>query len=227
MKRKNELTASQQILIAASDLATQGKVEFTEWDLTVAAWKRNKNRFGCRGYEDDYPDHKRVMMEIMSREKKDSPLRQGWLEKVRTNHYRITPLGIGEAERIKQKSHEPATTVRAAQPVYEAVAPYIFHPVFRRFLVDPEEPRTWLGAEAFLGLTRHDPLALEDRLRSLGNSAENAFRWMDETGQAFLRSGATGGKKAILRSEVEKLPEFIRVLQMRFKVQMDAIRQRQ
>jgi hypothetical protein len=227
MKRENELTASQEILLAASDLATQGKGEFTEWDLTVAAWKRNRNRFGCRGYEDDYPDHKRVMMEIMSREKKDSPLRRGWLEKVRTNYYRITPLGVAEAERIQEKGREPATTVRAAQPIYEAVAPYILHPVFRRFLEDSEEPRTWLGAEGFLGLTRHDAVALEDRLRSVSDAAENALRWMCETGQGFLRSGATGGKRAVLRHEVEKLPEFIRVLQTRFKVQMDAIRHRE
>ena len=71
--------AAEEILLGADDLDRAGMREFSEWDLTVATWKRNPNRFGCRGYEDRYPDHKRVMMEIMGTTKKDNPLRRGWL----------------------------------------------------------------------------------------------------------------------------------------------------
>jgi hypothetical protein len=221
---RHGFTVLQEILLAALELYENAKMEFTEWDLTVAAWKRNKNRFGCRGYEKDYPDHKRVMMEIMSKRRKDTPLRQGWLEKTRPNYYRITSLGIAEAQKLKGMTKSRTNTVRAAQPIYDAVASYVFHPVFRKYLLDPEEPRTWLGSEAFLGLTRHDATTLDDRIRSVRNAAENAINWIIENGQTSMRSGASGGKKAIMLGEVEKLPEFIDVLETRFKIQIDAIR---
>lgn len=220
------LTASQEILLAANELATNGKEEFSEWDLTVAAWRRNQNRFGARGYEDRYPDHKRVMMEIMSKTKKDNPVRQGWIEKTRTNYYRLTSLGQAEADRMRRMVQQQPATVRSAQPIYDAVEAFVFHPVFQRFLVDPSEPKTWLGAEAFLGLARYDQTALDDRIRSIRNAASQALRWMDETDQDQLRSGATGGKKAIHRADLAKLPEFLDALDERFKVQMDAIRGR-
>ena len=99
MKVGHSLTAAQEILLAAAELAREGKSAFSEWDLTVATWGRNKNRFGCRGYEDDYPDHKRVMMEIMGKSKKDNPIRRGWIERSRPNFYSLTALGqeIGRA----------------------------------------------------------------------------------------------------------------------------------
>jgi hypothetical protein len=77
-----KLTAAQEILLAANDLSGNGKNEFTEWELTIAAWKRNRNRFGLRGFEERYPDHKRVMMEIMGQSKKDNPIRRRFLEKI-------------------------------------------------------------------------------------------------------------------------------------------------
>ena len=100
----NPLSAAKVILLAAADLAADGSGEFSEWDLTVASWRRDQNRFGCRGYEDEYPDHKRVMMEIMGKKKKDNPIRQGWVERVRPNFYRMTALGLAEAERLGKGS---------------------------------------------------------------------------------------------------------------------------
>ncbi len=49
---------------------------------------------------------------------------------------------------------------------------------------------------------------------------------MGETDQASLRAGAVGGKRAILRTEVQKLPGFVQELEDRFKLQMDAIHKR-
>src|SRR5580704_12263538 len=101
-KANDKLTAAQEILFGAYDLDRGGAKEFSEWDLTVATWKRNPNRFGSRGYEDRYPDHKRVMMEIMGTTKKDNPLRRGWFERTRSNHYRMTDIGRSEADRFSE-----------------------------------------------------------------------------------------------------------------------------
>ena len=77
-------TAVQMILMAADDLMAQGASEFSEWDLTVASWSRDRVRFGLRGYQQTHPDHKRVMMEIMGK-KPQNPLHMGLMQKVRPN----------------------------------------------------------------------------------------------------------------------------------------------
>src|SRR5262249_51082894 len=73
-------TAAQVILLAADDLMAQGASEFTEWELTIASWIRDRARFGLRGYAQDHPDHKRVMMEIMGK-KPHNPVLLGHMEK--------------------------------------------------------------------------------------------------------------------------------------------------
>lgn len=226
MSRDANLTAAQEILLAADDLRREGDTPFSEWDLTVAAWKRNKNRFGCRGYEEDYPDHKRVMMEIMSRKKKDNPLRRGFLTKVRTNYYDITSLGESEASRLRRVSDRDSTeSVRASGPIYDAVKRYAEHDSFESWLEDPEEPRTWLGAAAFFNLAQNTPMELQDRLRAARNSVNQAIEWCEENNKNVLTRGPHGGGK-IPYDKLNKLDEFIDVLEERFKRQMDAIRKK-
>jgi len=224
MARIAKLTASQQILLAGADLRERGMAEFSEWDLTVEVWKQDKNKFGCRGYEELYPDHKRVMMEIMARKKRDNPLRLGWLERTRPNHYRVTPLGMAAAARLKKIKGHTDSAVRSAADIYDAVVRYVGHRVFRDYCRDPEEPRTWLGAEAFLGITRTGPDHLDDQIRAAEQSIARAIEWFDESGEDVLRRGAAGGGITIRRQDVERLGEFLDVLQKRFKIQMEAIR---
>src|SRR5438093_13695669 len=93
-------TAAQAILLAADDLMAQGASEFTEWDLTIAAWIRDRTRSGLRGYAQDHPDHKGVMMETMGK-KPHNPVLLGLMEKVRPNTYRLSPPGRSEAKRLR------------------------------------------------------------------------------------------------------------------------------
>ena len=223
-RRSNErLTAAQEILLGAADLNEAGRREFTEWDLTVATWKRDPNRFGCRGYEDRYPDHKRVMMEIMGN-KKDNPVRLGRIVKTRPNHYRITDLGRSEADRLINTKDTTLGSNRSPQPIYNAVAPFYQNAVFRKFCKDPEEPRMWLGAASFLSLKRNDAQHLDDQLKVARSSIENALEWLDETGTDAFRSGTSGGQEAISRDSLSHLKEFIDVLEKRFTRQIEAIR---
>lgn len=218
-------TAAELILLAASDLHGEGGEEFSEWDLTVAAWKRDADRFGCRGYEDLYPDHKRVMMEIMSRKKKDNPLRRGWMEKVRPNYYRVTPLGIAEARRVTG-SELSRPTPPSPHAVYDAVVRYVEHPVFRRFLEDSDEPRSWPGVASFLNLNQMTALELDDSLRAAAGSIEAALDWFAVSGEVTLRRGRGGGGRSLLQAEIQRLPEFLDTLETRFAPQMEALRQR-
>ena len=97
MKNDNKnLTAAEEVLLAAVNLTKNTKKEFTEWELTVWAWKLNQNRWGLRGFEDKYPDHKRVMNEVMAAGTQKIVCR-GWLERVKPNYYRLTDAGLAKA----------------------------------------------------------------------------------------------------------------------------------
>lgn len=96
-----QLTAAQTILLAADDLASSGVAEFSEWDLTMASWLCDKEKFGLRGYAADHPDHKRVSMEIMG-SKPHSPVVLGYLAKVRPNTYQITHKGRKQAGLLRK-----------------------------------------------------------------------------------------------------------------------------
>lgn len=218
------LTAAQEILFGALELHNAGQSEFTEWDLTVAVWKRNPNRFGCRGYENEYPDHKRVMMEIMGTTKKDNPVRRGWLEKTRPNHYRITDLGLSEVGRLSYSRSVDQKSHRSPQAIYDAVAPYYRNPVFRKHCKDSDEPRMWLGAASFLSLTKSDPQHLDDRLHATAAAIENTLTWLEENDANQIHRGVSGGSEAIHKDSLLRLKKFLQVIEERFAKEIEAIR---
>jgi len=148
------------------------------------------------------------------------------LEKTRANHYRITPLGKTEAVRLRRLKGEVTEAGRSPEDVYDAAAEYVGHRAFKDYCRDTDEPRIWLGAAAFLGLTKQDATHLNDRLRAAENAIEQAMAWFQESGADKLTRGPTGGGITIRRPDVEKLREFLRVLQDRFQVQIDALRKR-
>src|SRR4051812_13407016 len=140
------LTAAQIILLAGEDLLNGGVKEFNEWELTVAAWRRDPARFGLRGYEQKYPDHKRVMTEIMGR-KPGNPVQSMYLEKIRPNTYRLTALGKAEVTRLRAGG--TAKPPREKDP-HARLAAYVGHPAFARWRNDPEQPRLWVDVADFL-----------------------------------------------------------------------------
>lgn len=226
-KRGTALTAAQVILLAANDLDQLRRSDFTEWELTIAAWTRDRNRFGLRGFEDAHPDHKRVMMEIMGQSKKDNPIRRGFLQKTRANYYRVTDLGRAEAAFLSgSRSTEEHISVKSPQIIYNAIKPFTESRAFQAWLLDPEEPRSWLGASVFLGIGRNTANELNDRIRALRHAITQTERWCAESGRAEIRTGSAAGEKAISLEEIKRLPEFLAVLESRFARQMAALRQR-
>lgn len=224
-KREKRLTSVQVILLGAHDLTTAGTLEFSEWQLSVAAWRRDQTRFGMRGFEKEHPDHKRIMKEIMG-QAPTNPIQKGFLEKPRANHYRLTALGRVEAARLAEVERGGNEDPRSASDLYEAVARYSDHRVFQAWLKDPSEPKSWLGASAFLAITKNDAAELNKRLREAGRSASEGLGWCDEHRRSQLTRGPVGGGRAITRDEMEKLRDFIEMLQTRFEPQMNAIRRR-
>lgn len=223
-KDGRSLTAAQEILFGAAVLDAEGKSDFSEWDLTVATWKRNPNRFGCRGYEAQYPDHKRVMMEIMGTTKKENPIRRGWLEKVRQNTYQLTNLGRTEAQRLSERGNTSGASNRSPQAIYDAVYPLYKSSVFRKHSKNKDEPRMWLGAASFLQLTSSDPQHLEDRQTATTQAIENAIRWIEENSTNAIRRGVSGSGEAITMESLRQLKKFYATITDRFCDQIEAIK---
>jgi len=212
------LSAAEEVLLAAVRLAKRvSEQEFSEWDLTVETWNLNKNRWGLRGYESHYPDHKRVMNEIMAREGRGIVKRR-WLERIRKNHYRVTPAGFAKAAFLESKKID---TRERTVAVYDAVKGFAFHRVFESHLKNPEEPRTWIGAAAFLSLSRNDPEILDKQMRAVNDGINIALSWMAQTGRDLFRRGDSGS--AITKDRLLRLRDFVKVLQERFAPQFAAI----
>lgn len=223
--RSSTLTATQVILLAADDLDRAGRREFSEWDLTVAAWKRDQNRFGLRGFESEHPDHKRVMMEIMGKTKRDNPIRRQFMVRTRENHYGLTDLGRSEAELVASKAECSETTLKSPAKTYTALEPFVTHSAFERWLQDPEEPRSWLAVSSFLGLRTQRANELNDRIRAVHRAVDQAERWAQANGRDRLTHGPLGGGKGAFSIErIRQLTKFVQVLEDRFQRQMSAIR---
>jgi hypothetical protein len=224
---KQKFTASEIVLLAASDLTAAGNQEFSEWDLTVAAWSIDRFRFGLRGYAQSYPDHKRVMMEIMG-QKPSSPVQQKFLEKLRPNYYRLTPLGRTAATRLRGggptgNAPEPKPT---AQPVtvkelYETAAVYVNRPEFRRWQDNPEEPKSWDSAAAFLGILKGDKVDATERLDEVKNAVKHAMDWCKVQEAAFLTRGSGQGGTPIHVRDLAEMLDFLQALVYRFPEQLD------
>jgi hypothetical protein len=224
---KQKFTASELVLLAASDLTAAGNQEFSEWDLTVAAWSIDRFRFGLRGYAQSYPDHKRVMMEIMG-QKPSSPVQQKYLEKLRPNFYRLTPLGRAAAQRLRGGGNatslpEPTATAKpvTVKELYETAAVYVNRPEFKRWRDNPEEPKSWDGAAAFLGILKGDKVDANERLDEVRDAIKDAMDWCKVQEAAFLTRGSGQGGTAIHVRDLAEMLDFLQALVYRFPENLD------
>lgn len=212
------LTSTEEVLLAANRLSGDEKKEFKEWDLTVETWKLNKNRWGLKGYEEKYPDHKRVMNEIMARGLQKI-IGRGWLERTKPNYYRITPLGLAKAKSIIEPN---LTSQKKNIDLYDSIYPYISNSTFENYLKDPQEPKNWLDAAAFLKLNKYDFYTLEKRLNEIKNSIDDSIFWLNKNKEVILSRGES--KSPITKDKLLKLKHFLSVLEKRFIKQFEAIR---
>ncbi|MCZ2344085.1 MAG: hypothetical protein LC104_20170 [Bacteroidales bacterium] len=225
---ERKLTASQVILLAAADLAEAGNQEFSEWDLTVAAWTRDRFRFGLRGFAQTYPDHKRVMMEIMG-QKSHSPVQQKFIEKIRPNYYRLTELGQTAAQRLlhgEPLKPEPVNRTKAVEKPavvkdpYDVIKAFISRTEFRRWQDNPAEPRDWTGAARFLALSETE-LEPVDRLTEVRDAVKAAMDWCNDQEAVYLTRRSGTSSNPIHVRDLAELLDFLQALVYRFPEYLD------
>lgn len=211
------LTAAQVILLAGDDLMANGAREFTEWDLTVSSWTRDRTRFGLRGYDQKHPDHKRVMMEIMGH-KPQNPMTLNFMEKVRPNTYRLTPLGRAEAARLRSGGAARAPLAPSLQSdLYRTTSMILTHPIFNAWKNDPDQPRKWADATTFLSLggdANAEPAACMTNLRQ---AARAALDWCMSNKVDYITPQVRSASEPIHISEISAITDFLRALEYRFE----------
>jgi hypothetical protein len=211
------LTAAQVILLAGDDLMANGAREFTEWELTVSSWTRDRTRFGLRGFDQKYPDHKRVMMEIMGH-KPQNPITLGFMEKVRPNVYRLTPLGRAEAARLRSGGSARAPLPASLQSdLYGTTSALLNHPAFNAWKNDPDQPRRWTDALAFLSLGGDAQNDSTVNLNHLRQAARAALEWCMKHDVQYLTPQVRSASPPIHISEISAVSDFLRAIEYRFE----------
>lgn len=222
LKAPRRWTASQEILLAADDLMAAGAVEFSEWDLTVATWNRDRVRFGLRGYPQTHPDHKRVMMEIMGK-KPTNPVLLGLMEKLRPNTYKLTPRGRAEAARLRDAlDGDKGKSNSGTNELYDEVAKFVFQTAFQKWKEDPDEPKRWQDAADFLGVKRGSVSEAHDRLKAVETTLKSAIDWCSKKSVDYLTRGR--GDAPIHVKDVWDVMDFLKALKYRFPQNLEGAR---
>jgi hypothetical protein len=217
---ERRLTAVQMILLAADDLVTAGADEFSEWELTVAAWNRDRQRFGLRGFAQNYPDHKRVMMEIMGN-KSSNPILQKFMEKTRPNHYRLTSLGRVQAVQLRGIESGVPQKGNSMRDLFDSVSVFATHPVFARWRDEPSEPERWKDAATFLGVKSEKPTEASERHQTAHTATRAAIDWCLAQKMTALPQGTHRNSPAIQMQDLSDLQSFLQALKYRFPDQLD------
>jgi len=209
------LTAVQIILLAADDLTAAGSDEFSEFDLTVAAWNRDRQRFGLRGYANIHPDHKRVMMEIMGN-KASNPILLKFMEKTRPNQYRLTPLGRVQASQLRSVESGQPEKANSMRELYETVAVYANHPTFSRWRDEPAEPEKWKDAAGFLGVRSERPGEATEKMQNAWTVTRAAIDWCQAQKMESLPQGTHRASPSVHMRDLVDLQSFLQALKYRF-----------
>lgn len=120
--------------------------EFDEWALTVKAWEMFPEYYGLRGYESQYPDHKSVCNIY---QKPGGPVGQGYMEKVRTNVYRILPAGLLKAQQLTTEGTESSAIATLDIKLFERLRRAVKSRANEHYVRHGEIPRDWNAASSF------------------------------------------------------------------------------
>lgn len=116
-------TAAETLLLAAATLGD----EWSEWELTVAAWKLDRQRFGMKGFP--HPDHKRVYCELIKQ-------RFPWAKRVRPSTWTLTQKGRAALKRLRSGLRMDVSPRETATALIRALN----HSAYLVWLADPSLP---------------------------------------------------------------------------------------
>jgi hypothetical protein len=209
------LGLKEQVLLAAVENTGGdcGKT-FTMEDLLVWAWRRDKQAWGLRNYEEEHPDSDKLQKEIGSRGGDQKGLVDlGFFERVGRRVYCLTPAGIAAAASLEPSN---AVSQEKADRVLEgAVKQIIEHPVFKDWLADHSRPKYFREAGHFWGIAPGTPpKTVRERIRHVDQILKAAIETLDRRGVEEIV--AHRGKVLFDRNDIQRCVDFQATLKQRF-----------
>jgi hypothetical protein len=209
------LGLKQQLLLAAQEFSG-GDCEktFTLEDLVVSAWKRDKQAWGLRGYEEHYPDCDKINKEMSSRGKGQKGLVDlGFFAIVRGRVYRLTPAGLAAAASLEPM--DPISQQKAGRTLEAEVKKILEHRVFKDWLNDPTRPKHFREAGHFWGIAPGTPSkTVRERVNFVEQTLTAALKVLEERGVNEIVEQR--GKILFERIDIERCLEFQTMLKQRF-----------
>lgn len=171
-----QLTAALTVLKAAGTLDGGVGNSFTEFDLTMAAWRLNPLRFGLRGYQHKHPDHKRVATEYAG-DRRSSPIKRGYMIRLSPCVYQLTALGRSVAASIGKEEQ--------ILPLIAWMGGVINHSCVGVWVNDPARPHDIRDVQSLLD---------RDTFEQFEQRANEAFEWCRTQGLEYLAVPYHGGR---------------------------------
>ena len=116
---------------------------FSVADLSVMAWKLFPRVFGLDGYQQQHPDHHRIMSALSAT---SGPMRRGLFRRVRPNIYELVPAGAPAAPAVPATGAPNGATPSACVPLLESAA-------CAKWQAAAKQTITFADASQFWGLT--------------------------------------------------------------------------
>lgn len=216
---KDERRVWQKLLLAAYS-REQKRSPFSAEELAVEAWTSFSEAFGFVADGKSYPDSHRVAMEIMG----SKPLSKlGYVERVGSKLYRLSPAGVHAAKRLQEGNHlEGAEKAGLDRQDKERLRRLLDTRALAKVLSGRDNDLTFHDACLFWGIT---PRSSARDLHTKYASVEQIIR------AAELASGGKHitlehGSKGIGREDIAALRSLNLDLRQRFRVELDIIEQR-
>ena len=205
----------KQVLLAVLDCCGRDLDKtFTFETLLVAAWKRDPQSWGLRGFEEKHPDSERLHRELDSRGKGNGGLVDaGLLEKIRPRVYRITPRGLASASELVPSNE--ALRGKTDRKLEEEIRRILEHPTFRSWLVDANQPKRFRDAGHFWGIAPGTPPhVIDERIQRVEKTLQAALEVLERKGVEQIGDQRRG--LLYEREDIERCLQFQAMLKQRF-----------
>jgi hypothetical protein len=214
------LTLAEKVLLGAVE-CTQGSdaATFTAETLAVQAWMMDRNAFGLRGFENEYPDSNKIFKSIDS---KGGLVSKALIAKVGDRTFRVTPAGFAKAAALRPTDDDLRKPDRG---LASEVNKIISHPVFREWLTDSQKPTKFYAAGHFWGIAAGTPSkVIRDRLKHIEVTLSAALDYLERNRTETF----WGDREQVIaeRRDIERALEFNTTLKERFKEELTLLSSR-
>lgn len=211
-----ELTAALKLLIAVGKILETGKAVFSAEDIVVKAHELYGEEFALKGYP-SLPDSNKVYTQLMG---KSAPLLvRGWIEKVGTKQYRMTPKGVADLNALDIEG-SAERNLHVGRQLEDSYGRILTSEVFSLFRSGLQDGITFHQFCRFVGLSAGDKWQMvENKLERLGHTVKELVL-LGESGQQL---NVHFRKRNYIYSpeELRVVGALYKFLMERFKTQMD------